>query len=182
MKFRLKLLLVVTVAAIGQIANIVSVNAETMPIEKLISQPKLASTLVTIKSLSTTSDLPTAKDLLARRKTRKPITPRKPAKTTPAATTEPTNPAPQSQTPAPTPATKQKQVLVSDIVIRSAKGQLDPGLESRVRQVLTVKTGQPTTRTELEQNLNAVRALGAFSAVEIIPEDNVSDDTPSQKE
>jgi outer membrane protein insertion porin family len=171
MKFRLKLLLVITVAAIGQIANIVSVNAETMPIEKLVSQTKLASSLVTIKSLSATSDLPTAKDLLARRKTRKPITPRKPAKTKPATTTEPTSPVPQSQKPAPTPATNQKQVLVSDIVIRSAKGQLDPGLESRVRQVLTVKTGQPTTRTELEQNLNAVRALGAFSAVEIIPED-----------
>jgi outer membrane protein insertion porin family len=171
MKFRLKLLLVVTVAAIGQIANIVSVNAETMPIEKLISQPKLASSLVTTKSLSTTSDLPTAKDLLARRKTRKPIIPGKPAKATPAATTEPTNPAPERQIPAPTPTTNQKQVLVSDIVIRSAKGKLDPALESRVRQVLTVKTGQPTTRTELEQNLNAVRALGAFSAVEIIPED-----------
>jgi outer membrane protein insertion porin family len=172
MKFRLKLLLVIAIGAIGQIANIGSVKAEAMPIERLVSQPKLASALLEPKSISATSDLPTAKDLLARRRPRKPLLRRKPVQTiTPAPTTEPTDSAPQTQAPATTPAAKQKQVLVSEIVIRGAKGTLEPDLESKIRQVLTVKTGQPTTRTQLEQNLNAVRALGAFSAVEIIPED-----------
>jgi outer membrane protein insertion porin family len=167
MKLRLKLFLVITIATIGQIANIVVANAETMPIEKLVSQSKLTSTLLEPKSISEVKDLPTAKDLLSRsrRKTRKLPLRRNPVKTP--ASTEPTNSTPQSQTP----ATNQKQVLVSDIIIRSSKGQLEPALESKIRQVLTVKTGQPTTRTQLEQNLNAVRALGAFSAVEIIPED-----------
>jgi outer membrane protein insertion porin family len=131
----------------------------------------LASSLSVPKSIASDLDLPTVKDLLARRKTRKPLVRRKPAKTTtPDATTAPTNSSPQTQTPATTPDPNQKQVLVSDIVVRSAKGQLEPDLESKIRQVLTVKTGQPTTRAQLEQNLNAVRALGAFSAVEIIPE------------
>lgn len=182
MKFRLNcrlnLLFVVTIAAIGQIASTGSVKAETMPIERLVSQTKLASSILEPKSLVKplgtriveTDNLPTAKDLLARRKPRKPVVRRKPA-AKPAATKEPNSTSPQTQTPA-TPATGiEKQVLVSDIIIRSPKGTLDPALESKIRQVLTVKTGQPTNRAQLEQNLNAVRALGAFSAVEIIPED-----------
>ena len=187
MKFRLNcrlnLLFVVTIAAIGQIASVGAVNAETMPIERLVSQTKLASSILEPKSLALakplgtriaeSSDLPTAKDLLARRKPRKPLVRKKPAQK-PAATTEPNSTSPQTQTPATptTPATGiEKQVLVSDIIIRSPKGTLDPALESKIRQALTVKTGQPTNRAQLEQNLNAVRALGAFSAVEIIPED-----------
>ncbi len=166
MKFRLKLLLVTTIVSIGQIANIISVNAETLLIEKLVSQDKLASSLLAPQSIGEVGDLPTAKDLLARRKPRKQILRRKPVKK-PAATTAPTT---ELNGDAQTPAT-QKQVLVSDIIIRSSKGPLEPALEAKIRQVLTVKTGQPTTRTQLEQNLNAVRALGAFSSVEIIPED-----------
>jgi outer membrane protein insertion porin family len=182
MKFRLNfglnLLFVVTIAALGQVASIGSVNAETMPIERIVSQTKLASSILEPKSLAKplgtkiveADNLLTAKDLVARRKPRKPLVRRKPAQK-PAATTEPNSTSPQTQTPA-TPANGiEKQVLVSDIIIRSPKGTLDPALESKIRQVLTVKTGQPTNRAQLEQNLNAVRALGAFSAVEIIPED-----------
>ncbi len=177
MKFRLNcrlnLLFVVTIAAIGQVASIGAVTAEPMPIERLVSQTKLASSILEPKSVVEAANLPTAKDLLARRKPRKPLMRRKTAPK-PAAATEPDSTSPQTQTPATptTPATGiEKQVLVSDIIIRSPKGTLDPALESKIRQVLTVKTGQPTNRAQLEQNLNAVRALGSFSAVEIIPED-----------
>ena len=182
MKFRLNcrlnLLLVVTIAAIGQIASIGMVAAETMPVERLVSQTKLAGSILEPKSLEKplgtriveVDNLPTAKDLLARRKLRKPLIQRKPAPK-PATNTAPDATSPQTQTPA-TPSTGiEKQVLVSDIIIRSSKGTLDPALESKVRQALTVKTGQPTNRAQLEQNLNAVRALGSFSSVEIIPED-----------
>jgi outer membrane protein insertion porin family len=82
------------------------------------------------------------------------------------------NPPTQSQTPVTPPAAKQRPVLVSDIVITNPKGSLAPELDSKIRQILTVKTGQSTTRAQLEENLSAIRALGAFSAVEIIPEDN----------
>jgi outer membrane protein insertion porin family len=169
MKFRLKLLLATTIVLIGQIANIVSVNAETMPIEKLVSQAKLASSLLAAPSIAVAGDLPTAKDLLARRKPRKQIIRRKTVKTPvkPADPATGINGEPQTKDP----TAPQKQVLVSDITIRSSTGQLEPALEAKIRQALTVKTGQPTTRAQLEQNLNAVRALGAFSSVEIIPED-----------
>ena len=75
MKFRLKLLFVVTIAALGQIANVGLVNAEAMPIERIVSETKLASSILEPKSLAKplgtriveAGNLPTAKDLLARR-------------------------------------------------------------------------------------------------------------------
>jgi outer membrane protein insertion porin family len=164
---KLKLLLALTVVTIVQLAYDRAAHAESTQIEKLVSQTNLAGSLLRRKSIRTISDLPTAKDLLARAPTktskkirRKPTTP--PAQATPPST-EPT----QSQTP----ANPQKQVLVSDIIIKTPQGQLDPASESKIRQVLTVKAGQPTTREQLEQNLNAIKALGAFAKVEIVPED-----------
>lgn len=174
---RSKLLLVITTAAIGQLASIVPAHAESAQIGRLTSQTSLAKSIAignndadgSRKTITDTNDIPTAKDLIARskRKPRKPIVRRKPA-AKPAA--EPTQPdtTTQGQTP---PAANQKQVLVSDIIIKNPKGTLAPELESKIRQVLTVKTGQPTTRAQLEQNLNAIRALGGFSSVEIVPED-----------
>lgn len=70
------------------------------------------------------------------------------------------------------PAKAPKQILISDIIIKTDRGQLEPAIAAKVRQVLTIKIGQSVTRTQLEQNLNAVRGLGDFSAVEIIPEDS----------
>jgi outer membrane protein insertion porin family len=179
MKFKFKLLfLFITAAAIGQALNIVPANAESTQIDRLVSQSNLAGSLLDRQSISlknrqpleAASEIPTAKDLLlAKRKTRKPSIRRKPK---PAAdTAAPADTAPQTQSPVTVPNSPQKQVLVSDIIIQTPKGALEPDLESKVRQVLTVKTGQPTTRAQLEQNLNAIRALGAFSSVEIVPED-----------
>ncbi len=82
--------------------------------------------------------------------------------------------SPQSQPiipPATEPATAPKQISISDIIIKTDRGELEPAIAAKVRQVLTVKIGQSVTRTQLEQNLNAVKALGDFSAVEIVPED-----------
>jgi outer membrane protein insertion porin family len=189
MKFRFKLFLAIVVAAIGQLSNIIPVNAESTQLDRLVSQNNLASSLFADKSaqrlgakiavsdsnpFAEASAIPTAKDLLAlsKRKTRKPSIGRKtPAKPAADATELNNNLPTQSQTPVTPPAANQKQVLVSDIIIKTPKGALEPELESKIRQVLTVKTGQPTTRAQLEQNLNAIRALGAFSSVEIIPED-----------
>lgn len=175
MKLRFKLLLVTTVAAIGQSYSHVSANAESVQIERLVSQQNLASSLVQPRSIPQAGEIPTAQDLLARsnRRTRKSKLRRKPVIKKPAAPiTQPSDtPIPQSQTPATPPAATEQQVLVSDIIIKTPQGALEPELESKVRQILTVKTGQPTTRAQLEQNLNAIRALGAFSAVEIVPED-----------
>jgi outer membrane protein insertion porin family len=192
MKLRFKLLLATTVTAIGQIYSHVPANAESTRLERLVSQQNLASSLVQPRSIPQASEIPTAQDLLAQsnRRTRKSKLRRKPVIKKPSAPiTQPSDtPTPQSQTTpatpltdtpptnttppaANTPAATEKQVLVSDIIIKTPQGALEPDLESKVRQILTVKTGQPTTRAQLEQNLNAIRALGAFSAVEIVPED-----------
>jgi outer membrane protein insertion porin family len=184
---RLKLFLAVTVATIlqgtasahGQIANVTNVATEPSQIDRLVSEPKLASVL-NLNDIPTqaSSEIPTAKDLLAatKRKGRRTIIKIKPAAKPPASTTPETTP-PSTSTPqpptstTPDPANPQKQVLVAEVAIKTPSGQLQPELESKIRQVLTVKAGAPTSRPELQQNLNAIRAIGAFSAVEIIPED-----------
>jgi outer membrane protein insertion porin family len=178
---RFKLLPVITIAVISQLANTLAAGAESAQIEKLSDRNSLAKLLsidknnpqATQTAIANSGEIATAKDLIAlNQKKRKTPIRRKPAAKPVAQTTSPTTPPTPGATPAtPAPADSQKQVLVSDIVIRSNQGTLSPELTAKVRQVLTVKTGQPTTRAQLEQNLNAIRALGAFSAVEIIPED-----------
>ncbi len=178
MKLKLKLLLVLTITTIAQIANYVPANAGSAQLEKLAAQNSLASLLPKPRSVVTTDSqqftgadhLPTAKDLLARsrRKNRKSTGPNKPSQKPAVAPTQSSPTPDRRQTPA---INNGKQVLVSDIIIQNPKGPLAPELESKIRQVLTVKVGQPTTREQLEQNLNAIRALGTFSSVEIIPED-----------
>jgi outer membrane protein insertion porin family len=84
------------------------------------------------------------------------------------------SPQPQPINPPTTPEIAPKQVIISDIIIKTERGQLEPTLEARVRQALTVKIGQSVTREQLEQNLNAVKALGDFSTVEIVPKDTTT--------
>ncbi len=184
---RFKLLLVIAITTLAQIANTIPAQADSTQIEKLVSQNNLANAVVeprgskisigtngnqtSLADTTQTSEIPSATELIAqsKRKQRRPAARRKPL-AKPATAPNTTAPAdtPTSGTPA---ADNQKQVIVSGIVIQNAKGTLSPELESKIRQVLTVKTGQPTTRTQLEQNLNAIRALGAFSSVEIVPKD-----------
>ena len=172
MRFKFKVLLVATVAAIAQ-SNYAPAQADSTQIERLVSQPSLASSIVDRQSMAVSNSknlagISTAKDLIAQSKRNRKSAPRQqPVKP---AITAPTNPQTQIQPPATSPA-NQKQVLVSDIIIKNPKGALEPALESKVRQALSVKTGQPTTREQLDQNLNAIRALGDFSSVEIVPED-----------
>jgi outer membrane protein insertion porin family len=178
---RFKLLSVMTIAVISQLAYTLAADAESVQIEKLSERNSLAELLSIDKNnanptqtaIAKSGEIATAKDLisLSQRK-RKSTIRRKPAAKPVSQTPLPsTTPAPGTTPATPTPADAQQQVLVSDIVIRSNQGTLSPELTAKIRQVLTVKTGQPTTRAQLEQNLNAIRAIGAFSAVEIVPED-----------
>jgi outer membrane protein insertion porin family len=176
---RFKLLSVITIAVISQLAYTLAADAESAQIEKLSDRDSLAKLLsidknnpqATQTAIANSGEIATAKDLIAlSQRKRKSTIRRKPATKPVAQPTTPSTDPTTGQAPA-TPADAQKQVLVSDIVIRSNQGTLSPELTAKIRQVLTVKTGQPTTRAQLEQNLNAIRALGAFSAVEIVPED-----------
>jgi len=80
-------------------------------------------------------------------------------------------PSPVSPPPAPTPpspptAPPQPQVLVAEIVVRGA-GEL----ENRVYEVIRSQPGRTTTRSQLQEDVNAISATGFFNDVEVVPED-----------
>jgi outer membrane protein insertion porin family len=160
---QLKLFIATIITAICQIASILAVRADASQIERLVSQENLTSTIAsTRRSTETVSQIPTAIDLIARSKRRrKPVSPPK---------TQPNNTIEQPKVQTSPPTNSQQSAIVSEIVVTTNRGQLEPTLETKIRQVLTVKTGESTTRERLEQNLNAVRALGDFAKVEIVPE------------
>jgi outer membrane protein insertion porin family len=170
----LKLFLIVTITTLSQVVNICVARAESHQMGKLIadshserlSQRNLATLDLSKSSIDATRDIPSATELMAKskRKLRKSANRQQP----PAPTNTPTE-QPSVQTPPS--ANTEPQAIVADIVIRTDTGQLEPALESKIRQVLTVKTGQSVTRTRLEQDLNAVKALGDFATVQIVPED-----------
>ncbi|WP_310485497.1 BamA/TamA family outer membrane protein [Chamaesiphon sp. VAR_48_metabat_403] len=158
---RLKLFLVLTIATIDPIVNPAIVRAESIQIGRLIADLNLANLTLDLNATTRNPDIPSVTDLIAKskRKSRKPANLQKPpSKTVP--------PAEQSPSEIVVPAN-----IVSDILIKTDNGQLAPALEAKIRQVLTIKIGQSVTRDRLEQNLNAVKALGDFATVQILPED-----------
>jgi outer membrane protein insertion porin family len=160
---QLKLFIATIITTICQIASILAVRADSSQIERLVSQENLNSTIAATRpSTETVSPIPTAIDLIARSKRRrKPVSPPK---------IQPNNKIEQPKVQTSPPTNSQQSAIVSEIVITTNRGQVEPTLETKVRQVLTVKTGASTTREQLEQNLNAVRGLGDFAKVEIVPE------------
>jgi outer membrane protein insertion porin family len=171
---RLKLFLIVIITTLSQVVNIGVARAESHQMGKLIAdahserlrQQNLTALTLSKSSLDATRDIPSATELMAKskRKLRKPANRQQP----PAPNVTPTE-QPSVQTPPS--ANTEPQVIVADILIKTDRGQLEPALEAKIRQVLTVKTGQSVTRTRLEQDLNAVKALGDFATVQIVPED-----------
>ena len=67
--------------------------------------------------------------------------------------------------------TSEPRVLVSEVVVRSEKGQLTPELERQVYSVIRTQPGRTTTRSELQEDINAIFATGFFANVEAVPED-----------
>ncbi|MEB3308843.1 MAG: BamA/TamA family outer membrane protein [Snowella sp.] len=79
-------------------------------------------------------------------------------------------PAPGSETPTePTQATptEEPRVLISEVVVRGA----DPELEKLVYNVLRTRPGRAATRSQLQEDVNAIYATGYFSNVKVSPED-----------
>ncbi|MHC0063040.1 BamA/TamA family outer membrane protein [Nostoc sp. UIC 10890] len=90
----------------------------------------------------------------------------------------------QQRTPAPAPGTTPEntqpniapeandpRVLVSEVVIRSQTGQLSSELEDQVYRVIRTQPGQTTTRSQLQEDINAIFGTGFFSNVQAAPED-----------
>ena len=89
-------------------------------------------------------------------------------------------PSPQNINPPTTPGNTQPntapeandpRVLVSEVVIRSQAGQLSPELEDQVYKVIRTQPGRTTTRSQLQEDINAIFGTGFFSNVQATPED-----------
>ncbi|BAT55584.1 Surface antigen variable number [Nostoc sp. NIES-3756] len=101
---------------------------------------------------------------------------------------EVTPPTTEQQTPTPTPETtpgnqnfntpnttpqesNEPRVLVSEVLTRPQSGELTPELETQVYNVIRTQAGRTTTRTQLQEDINAIFGTGFFSNVQAVPED-----------
>ncbi|MDM9380006.1 BamA/TamA family outer membrane protein [Chlorogloeopsis sp. ULAP01] len=89
-----------------------------------------------------------------------------PPGTEPALPTTPENQQNQEQT------ETEPRVLVSEVLVRSQTGQaLTPQLEDEVYRAIRTQPGRTTTRSQLQEDINAVFSTGFFSNVQAVPED-----------
>ncbi len=97
--------------------------------------------------------------------------PPRPAPTRPPANTVPplpSGPAAPQPRPAPAPAgAAEPQVLVAEVTITGATGDL----ESEIYRVISTQPGRTTNRSQLQQDINAIFATGFFKNVRAVPED-----------
>ncbi|MDZ7951002.1 BamA/TamA family outer membrane protein [Nostoc sp. DedQUE09] len=136
---------------------------ETTPVPENVNPPTTEPLLPTTPEPSTAPDIPLP-----------PSQPRTPAPF------PGTTPSPQNVNPPTTPGSTQPntapeandpRVLVSEVVVRSQAGQLSPELESQVYRVIRTQPGQTTTRSQLQEDINAIFGTGFFSNVQAAPED-----------
>jgi outer membrane protein insertion porin family len=74
-------------------------------------------------------------------------------------------------TPETTPETSEPRVLVSEVLVRPETGQLPSDLEDQVYRVIRTQPGRTTTRSQLQEDINAIFGTGFFSNVQAVPED-----------
>ncbi|MGG6267421.1 BamA/TamA family outer membrane protein [Leptolyngbya sp. AN03gr2] len=97
-----------------------------------------------------------------------PETPQAPPETPQAPTeTQPLQPAQPAQPTQPTPAPDEPRVLVSEVLVTGVEGEL----QNEVYRVIQTQAGRTTTRTQLQNDINAIFATGFFSNVRATPED-----------
>lgn len=94
-----------------------------------------------------------------------------------AETTPPVAPAPETPTETPTPPetpttappapAEESRVLVAEVVVQGA----DRELENLVYNTIRTRPGRSTTRTQLQEDINAVFATGFFADVRAVPQD-----------
>lgn len=82
-----------------------------------------------------------------------------------------TTPGQQLDTPNGASDDTEPRVLVSEVLVRPETGQLTPELETQVYNVIRTQPGRVTTRTQLQQDINAIFGTGFFANVQAVPED-----------
>ncbi|PSP16284.1 MAG: hypothetical protein BRC58_09545 [Cyanobacteria bacterium QS_8_64_29] len=66
---------------------------------------------------------------------------------------------------------QQRQVLVAEVAVKRPKGELSPELRDAVYEAASVEPGRTATRSQLQEDINAIFATGWFSNVRVEPED-----------
>ncbi|MBE8999690.1 MULTISPECIES: BamA/TamA family outer membrane protein [unclassified Nostoc] len=136
---------------------------ETTPVPENVNPPTTEPLLPTTPEPSTAPDVPFP-DGQQRTPAPRPGTTPSPQNVNPPTTPESTQPntAPEANDP---------RVLVSEVLIRSQSGQLSPELEEQVYRVIRTQPGRTTTRSQLQEDINAIFGTGFFSNVQASPED-----------
>ena len=86
----------------------------------------------------------------------------------------PIQPTTQNNSETPTQENTQEQetrVLVSEVFVKSTTGEIASQLEDQVYRAIQTKPGRTTTRSQLQEDINAIFVTGFFSNVRAIPED-----------
>ncbi|MBD2562591.1 MULTISPECIES: BamA/TamA family outer membrane protein [Nostoc] len=140
-----------------------SPTLETTPVPENVNPPTTEPLLPTTPEPSTAPDLPLP-DGQQRTPAPSPGTTPSPQNVNPPTTPGDTQPnaAPEANDP---------RVLVSEVVVRSQAGQLPPELEDQVYRVIRTQPGRTTTRSQLQEDINAIFGTGFFSNVQAAPED-----------
>ncbi|QKQ76209.1 BamA/TamA family outer membrane protein [Nostoc sp. TCL240-02] len=140
-----------------------SPTPETTPVPENVNPPTTEPLLPTTPEPSSAPDVPFPDG-----QQRTPA-PRPGATPSPQNVNPPTTP--ESTQPNTAPEANDPRVLVSEVLIRSQSGQLSPELEEQVYRVIRTQPGRTTTRSQLQEDINAIFGTGFFSNVQASPED-----------
>jgi outer membrane protein insertion porin family len=138
------------------------VNQDAAPVDKVSTQLAEVKPETTVNVVVPTSPDPQVSS-------NQPATAQAPTPTptpTPTPNQTPT-PTPTPETPAQPTAEPEPRVLVAEVVVRGAPGEL----ENEIFQAIRTRAGQATTRSQLQADVNAIFALGRFASVNVVPED-----------
>ena len=143
-----------------------SPTPETTPVPENVNPPTTEPILPTTPAPSTAPEVPFPDG-----QQRTPA-PRPSATPSPQNVNPPTTPTtPGNTQPSTVPEANDPRVLVSEVLIRSQTGQLPPELEEQVYRVIRTQPGRTTTRSQLQEDINAIFGTGFFSNVQASPED-----------
>ncbi len=137
-----------------QIPNNQAPLPETLPIQENINPPIQESP---------SPDIPNQAPLPGTTPTQENISP--PVQQQPAIPITPENNQP-AQTPG-----EEPRVLVAEVAVQSSTGELSAELEDQVYRAISTQPGRTTTRSQLQEDINAIFATGFFSNVRAVPED-----------
>ncbi|MEH2326266.1 MAG: BamA/TamA family outer membrane protein [Nostoc sp.] len=140
-----------------------SPTPETTPVPENVNPPTTQPLLPTTPEPSTAPDVP-----FPNGQQRTPA-PSPGATPTPQNVNPPTTPG--NTQPNTAPEANDPRVLVSEVVVKAQTGQLPPGLEDQVYKVIRTQPGRTTTRSQLQEDINAIFGTGFFSNVQAAPED-----------